>query len=414
MTYRSFYHRFPLVAGLAILISCFFSCSKEIPQPDQQASSQDSCTDRSTCRPDSVERTIFMYYPWSSNLLPYFRTNLSDMETAIRTYAAADERIIAFISTGPTEAQMIEVSRDGNPDHRLTLKEYQSPEFTTVSGLTGILRDMKDFSPSRQYSMIIGSHGMGWLPVSAAAASRSGRRFTYHWESVSAPLTRFFGGLTPAYQTDIHTLAESLSNNSLKLEYLLFDDCYMSSLEVAYELRHVTAHLVACPTEIMIYGMPYALMGKYLLAEQPDYQAICQAFYEFYSTYKYPYGTLAVTDCSQLDALAALMKEINASHSFSPSLSDGLQRMDGYTPVIFYDYADYVKSLCGTDRGLYSQFTELMTKAVPYKTHTEQFYSEITSGTFPIRTYSGITTSEPSQNPITESYQQTLWYRDTH
>lgn len=44
----------------------------------------------------------------------------------------------------------------------------------------------------------------------------------------------------------------------MKMEYILFDDCYMSSLEAAYDLRHVTRHLIACPTEIMAYGMPYS------------------------------------------------------------------------------------------------------------------------------------------------------------
>lgn len=46
------------------------------------------------------------------------------------------------------------------------------------------------------------------------------------------------------------------------MEYILFDDCYMSSLEVAYDLRHVTRHLIACPTEIMVYGMPYSHIGE--------------------------------------------------------------------------------------------------------------------------------------------------------
>ena len=95
------------------------------------------------------------------------------------------------------------------------------------------------------------------------------------------------------------------------MEYILFDDCYMSSLEVAYELRHVTNYMIACPTEVMVFGMPYSTIGKYLLSEKPDYKAICESFYQFYSNYQYPYGTLAVTDCSYLDELAELMKHIH-------------------------------------------------------------------------------------------------------
>ena len=125
------------------------------------------------------------------------------------------------------------------------------------------------------------------------------------------------------------------------MEYILFDDCYMSSIEVAYALRHVAEYLIACPTEIMAFGMPYAEIGRYLLGE-PDYESICREFYEFYSTYQYPYATFGITDCSELDALASLMREINGQYVFDESQRRDLQPMDGYTPTIFYDYGDYV------------------------------------------------------------------------
>jgi hypothetical protein len=151
---------------------------------------------------------------------------------------------------------------------------------------------MKSFASAKTYSLIVGCHGMGWLPV-AQSKARAATKPRYHWEYSHTPLTRFFGGLTAEYQTEVTTLAKSLSNCGLKMEYILFDDCYMSSLEAAYDLRHVTRHLIACPTEIMVYGMPYSHIGEYLLAENPDYSAICQTFYQFYSSYTYPYGTIA-------------------------------------------------------------------------------------------------------------------------
>ena len=54
-----------------------------------------------------------------------------------------------------------------------------------------------------------------------------------HWEYENVPMTRYFGGLNAQYQTDITTLAKGISNAVLKMEYILFDDCYMSSIEVA-------------------------------------------------------------------------------------------------------------------------------------------------------------------------------------
>lgn len=155
------------------------------------------------------------------------------------------------------------------------------------------------------------------------------------------------------------------------MEYILFDDCYMSSLEVAYELRNVTNHIIACPTEIMVFGMPYSTMGKYLLSDNPDYQAICNSFYQFYSTYQYPYGTLAVTNCRELDNLASIMKRINKKHNFNSNQETLIQRMDGYDPIIFYDYGDYVRVLCDKDTEMFSSFSEILNKVIPYKTHTE-------------------------------------------
>lgn len=43
--------------------------------------------------------------------------------------------------------------------------KYKSPPFTTIDGITAILNDVKAFAPASVYTMIIGCHGMGWLPV---------------------------------------------------------------------------------------------------------------------------------------------------------------------------------------------------------------------------------------------------------
>lgn len=93
-------------------------------------------------------------------------------------------------------------------------------------------------------------------------------------------MTRLFGGRESKYQTDITTLAEGISSAGLKMEYILFDDCYMSTVEVAYDLKNVTSHLIASTSEIMAYGMPYDKIGQYLIGNI-DYEKICDGFYSF-------------------------------------------------------------------------------------------------------------------------------------
>lgn len=126
------------------------------------AISLSSCHDDSD-EPDTVSRqkTLFMYYPWSTNLTEAFKTNIEDMEEAISNRGLDNERVVVFISTSSSEAEMFEITCKDGKCTRTELKTYENPSFTTVAGLTGIFNDMKSFAPADVYSMIIGCHGMG-------------------------------------------------------------------------------------------------------------------------------------------------------------------------------------------------------------------------------------------------------------
>lgn len=92
------------------------------------------------------------------------------------------------------------------------------------------------------------------------------------------------------------------------------------------------------------------------------------------------------------------MKEINHRYTFDPSLTSSLQRLDGYYPVIFFDYGDYVSKLC-PDETLVARFNEQLNRTVPFKRNTEYFYS-MSRGEVKINTFSGITISDPSTHSL--------------
>lgn len=379
-----------------------------------------SCSDDNCDGPAATEKTLFMYFPWSNNLTSYFETNIADMETAIAQHGLRGERVLVFFSSSSDEARLFEITCEGHACQRVTLKEYTNPPFTTAEGIASILNDVKTFAPASEYAMTIGCHGMGWVPVNSTRA-RAVSTYKYHWESSDGPMTRFFGGTSSAYQTDITTLAEGIERAGMYMEYILFDDCYMATVEVAYDLRHVTGHLIASTCEMMAYGMPYAEIGQYLLGDT-DYEAICQEFYDFYSTYSTPCGTLSVTDCSRLDELAALMYEINTRCEYEGRAEEELQDLDGYRPTIFFDFGDYVRHLCD-DVQLTATFEELLARTVTCKTHTGQYYTKLSgagtdgSGAYPIHTFSGLTISDPSTgHPLASvtDRNNTAWYQATH
>ena len=360
------------------------------------------------------EKTLIIYMPWSSNLTSYFFQNIKDMESCIEEMGGLhNERVIVFISKTSTEASLFEIKYINGKCQRIDIKPYSYPAFTTEAGISQILDDVISYAPAQRYSMIIGCHGMGWLPVNTTRALRINEKF--HWDYTDGPLTRYFGGTTSEYQTDISTLAAAIENTGVKMEYILFDDCYMSSIEVAYELKDAADHLIASTCEVMAYGMPYATMGRHLLGK-PDYKAICDDFHEFYSNYSVPCGTLSVTDLSHIDEMASLMRQINNSYSFDDYQRGQLQNLDGYSPTIFYDFGDYVDLLLEQNSApldMRIEFDNILNQLIPYKTNTEQFFTA-TRGPIKINRYSGMTTSDPSESKRAADKNNTKWYYATH
>ncbi|MBO5350176.1 MAG: Clostripain family protein [Alistipes sp.] len=394
-----------------------------------------ACDDKNTYEePVAPRQTLLMYFPWSGNdsgstgLLSHFLTNIDDMEEAIRYNAPEGCRVLVYLVErkvetgigGATntyfEGSLQELKARGGKVERVQLTSYRDPDMTEAEQIARLLKDVQAYAPAPRYAMTIGCHGMGWIPATATkAVSREGAEREY-WEYEGAEQTRWFGGMTAEFQTEIPTLAEAIRRAGMKMEYILFDDCYMSSVEVAYELKDVTDYLIGSTSEIMAEGFPYTEIGALLLGEV-DYEGICESFYQYYmERNSYPCGTVAVTVCSELEALAEVMKRINAaSEELTASELSQVQVLDGYDPCRFYDLGDYVNFYC-KDAALRGEFERQLERAVPaaFRRHTPTFYS-MTSGETDINAFSGITTSDPSLSPLVVDVKgSTAWWKATH
>ena len=378
------------------------SCDDETDYPDE---------------PQHTDKTIFMYLPWSGDdIYDYFIDNISHFETAVENnHGLNNNRLIVFIANDESEAVMFEITYDNDSCDRDTLKNYSfgTHEYTTPEGISAIINDVIAEAPAASYAMTIGCHGMGWLPAGTSVKTRTAVPANGNG---NRPLTRYFGhGSDSRYQTDITALAEGIKDAGVKMEYILFDDCYMSNIETAYDLKDVTNYLIASTCEIMIYGMPYEEIGVELLNN--NYQGIVDDFYNFYSTYKAPYGTISVTDCREVETTAQLMRQINSAYPEGVESTDGIQPLDGLQNTIFFDLGDYVEKLC-KDGTLLAGFRQQLDRLVPYKRNTEYYYSIYkwdNDGITKINSFSGLTISDPSINSTVKGLiEQTNWYAATH
>lgn len=420
-----------------------------------------------------VGQTVFMFFPWSNSLLSDFRRTVEDMQTVVAQRSMKDERVMVFMATSEREAVLFELKKQNGQCLTDTLRRYSDRPFTSRQWLTSLFSEVMTLAPASRYGMVVGCHGLAWVPVQGQRNARkrlgSQERIDeednlykeeklleeerlarkkqglskdkplpndlMHFEVQGPVTTRFIGGTYPETQIETTDLADAMADAGLHTEYILFDACYMSSVEVAYELKDVTHYLIASPTEVISYGFPYITMGKHLLGT-PNYKGIADSFISFYSSYYLPYGTVAVTDCTQLDALAAIAQQINAAAeeptnaasakqikaaaegkfntaTSGKSVPNGVQIMDGYSPTLFYDLG-HLMSLKNAGTVLTAAFADQLDKTVPYKGHTDQYFTALKDAPVNIKHYSGLNTSQGSLNRLADRLSETAWYKATN
>lgn len=382
-----------------------------------------------------VGQTVFMFFPWSNSLLSDFRRTVEDMQTVVAQRSMKDERVMVFMATSEREAVLFELKKQNGRCLTDTLRRYSDRPFTSRQWLTSLFSEVMTLAPASRYGMVVGCHGLAWVPVQGQRNARKrlgsqerideednlykeeridkeGEPYDLmHFEVQGPVTTRFIGGTYPETQIETTDLADAMADAGFHTEYILFDACYMSSVEVAYELKDVTHYLIASPTEVLSYGFPYITMGKHLLGT-PNYKGIVDSFISFYSSYNLPYGTVAVTDCTQLDALAAIAQQINAAAE-EQLVPNGVQIMDGYSPTLFYDLG-HLMSLKDAGTVLTAAFAEQLDKTVPYKGHTDQYFTALKDAPVDIKHYSGLNTSQGSLNRMADRLSETAWYKATN
>ena len=403
---------------------------------------------------DSVNKqTILVFYPWTGSqsytgLLGYLQTNIDSIcDGIIDRKGLNNSRVLVFLSDKYNHSMLYDLQYNATTKSvdRVPLKEYEGASYASAEGIADILNEVKTQASALNYALIVGAHGCGWTYASdwsrypyyarpsvtrpsdsalsgysaadnsaAGISSFSGIQFG---PDPNAPLTRFFGSVSLAENAmDISTLAEGIRESGLKMQYILFDACYMSNIETAYELKDVTNYMIASGSEIMAAGLPYRSMWSYLNSPTPNYSGIVSTSVNFYKNSSAPFCNLAAIDCRQVEKLASVMKDINAEYQLSASVSlDSIQHLDGFRPNLFYDLETYVDSLRPSGY-LLDQFKNQLKLTIKASDYTEEAYTYIFSPDYiKIKNYCGTTISDPSQHSVAiKGREKTGWWKATH
>lgn len=173
------------------------------------------------------------------------------------------------MSTSATESSLFELTYNSSTftvEHQM-LENYTGTAYTTTEGLTDIIGEVKQQAEALNYALIIGGHGTGWNNIS------DWTDYPNQAKRKAALKTRSFGGLDNTYAINVSSLAQAIETNGIKMQYILFDACYMSNVETAYELKDATNFLLLRPMRLWQRDCPTRISGAISTRQLPTTQA---------------------------------------------------------------------------------------------------------------------------------------------
>ena len=392
-----------------IWLSAFFvllltACSSSSSHQEEPPISEDELAD---C-------TVMVYMVADNNLSLYAEEDLEEMKVGMSKVKNSNVHLLVYIDTG-SEPRLVELVKKNGTVTEKVIQTYQTRNSCGVAEMQEVMDDLNGNKSliAKKYGFIFWSHGEGWIPASSHISTRWIGQDTH-------PGTHYM---------DIATLVDFYSKYP-KMEFVMFDACFMLSMEVAYALRDQVNYVIACPTESPGPGADYTRLVPAIMEGGDDIAIhVAQAFYEPYeATYnenKIPTDanwtagvSIGAIKTEGLEQLALLTKELLAKVSAVPEdLQKSVFNYDkrSSTSSLFVGYYDTVELmeqlLPSAD---FTRWKAVYQTILSYWKSTPKNYSSNLKGLFSMERANGITHYIPRADRVSaaNAYRQTDWYKD--
>ena len=371
---------------------------------------------------DSInsDKNIFIIYSIGYNNLSSYLSN--DIREVVKNFRPQLTNDILIIYSHPTRSYddyitpnsptLTQIRR--NEKGRMqtdTLAIYpDNTNSASAQTLHDVLNLVKETHPGANYGILFSSHSTGWVPdgycndpgkydkaadnsfdwaLRRKAATVPGPTWGVQLPGGGPVLksfgTQFYksGGSTLMHEIDITDMAQAFP---MKMDYIIFDSCFMGGIEVAYEFRNVCRYMIFSQTEILADGMDYGRLTSHVfLRNRTAMRQICQDYYNQYAkkTGVDRSATISLVDCSKLEDLACICREIFESQREEIAANEDSRTIQQYFRPSnrdyhrwFYDLESIVR-YSGTEADLLLPFYEALDRCVLFKMATEKFLLEL-------------------------------------
>ncbi len=389
-------------------------------------------------------RRVFILFSFGYNNLSYdLKEDIEDVIASGVPEYGFDENVVLVLSQNTTKGSnystpaapvLTHLYSRGKKIIRDTLKVYAD---TTVAARKAVVEDVltiaRDRFPAQSYGMLISSHGTGWAPQ-GYCYSPPDKSSSIIWSLNSGgydgpakyheerPLLKsigahYNGSAARSIEIEIQDLADAIP---MRMDYILFDACFMGCVEVAYELKDKCDKICFSQTEILSNGMDYKNLLSVLFApEGPDLKKCAENYFDMYKDQTSPTmrsATVSVVDCRKLDVLAGVMAKHSEAIGSLALDSTKREKVQGYFQPhylryhgIFFDLESIIREAGATVDEL-AELSEALNECVLTKYATARFLNE-----FDIKTHSGLSMYLPdSDRHLLNTYYKTLkWNKVT-
>lgn len=390
--------KFPLLKFLllVLLVGCLTACEQEnemiVHEPGQ--------------------RTVLIYFVADNNLAAYVADDLDELKAGIATYGLFDsQHVLAYVDRGG-QASLIELVEQNGVAVEKIVKTYPDRNSTGVAEMQEVFDDVfqNEAYQAESYGFVYWSHGDGWMPY-------------------PLPATRWVGQDTGSGDNRMNlSELKQVLDSAPHFDFIMFDACFMQSVEVAYELRDYADYYIASPTETPGPGAPYDAIFPYML-EKGASEKLAEAYFNVYQDMYQKVGTdwqygvsIAVVKTSELEQLASVTQQVLQGIESETDCSMLRKQVFDYDKRIlntyyvddyigYYDFQNMMESLLPPSN--YEEWKSSFVLALIYWSTTPQNYSSFV-GSFSMTGANGVSHYIPS-SPDTdacEAYRSLAWYED--
>lgn len=367
---------------------------------------------------DSVNNVLVVYFMGASNLSGYLEGNITQMKNAVKQGALNGGRLLIFKDTY-SGSTLTELVRHGDVCDVVQRVDYGNIDCTDAKVMRRILNDVRYYAPAKHYGFVLGSHGTAWIPDTLDVSTsddiilgKYGYQALWNHKYLANPETRCVG-YDEGNGMNLEELADGLS--PIHFDFVLFDACYMASVETAWELRNSTDRIVASTPEVMAAGFPYAEIVPSLFSDWTNLIRVGELFVNSYKYSSQPYAAISVLRTSKLPELAAAVAKVYAT----ADTIDGtrvadinyIQHYEGLSSHIFYDMDEYMERIA-TDSDALVGFRSALLDVVEYNDHTTRAYTAVGArGSYPLLHCSGLNSYIPQKKhkKFYDTYMKTSW-----